>query len=237
MVRRVFILSGLALCLALPQHARAANLLVNGGFETPVQGPPNFAAFNVPAGSPLITGWTIVQGNVDLTTTVNYGPGTNTLDPASVQDIDLIGDTNGSGGVKGGLSQSFATIAGQQYRLTFDYSHNNGTFSPDYAAQVTVADGNAPANSIFSVEVSQVFGQAPWQAFSQTFIAASDLTLLTFIDTRGAFNAGIYLDDVDVEALAAGETPLPGALPLLVSGLGIFGLIATGKRKRKAVAA
>jgi hypothetical protein len=83
----------------------------------------------------------VVQGNVDLTTTANYGPGPNTLNPSSVQDVDLIGDTNGSNGVFGGLSQSFATIPGQQYRLTFDYSHNNGTFSPDYAVQVYLWEG------------------------------------------------------------------------------------------------
>jgi hypothetical protein len=47
---------------------------VNGGFETPLQGGPLFAAFNVPAGSSLITGWNVVQGNVDLTNTCCYGP-------------------------------------------------------------------------------------------------------------------------------------------------------------------
>ena len=31
-----------------------------------------------------------------------------------------------------------------------------------------------------------------WLTFSQNFIANSDSSLLTFINTRGAFNAGIY---------------------------------------------
>ena len=128
--------------------------------------------------------------------------------------------------------------------MTFDYSHNNGTASANgYAASVTVADGNAPGSTIYSGSVSQafvagqLFGHSIWQLFSQTFIATSDLTTLTLIDTQGAFNAGIYLDDVDVEAVnAPSDTPLPGALPLLVSGLGIFGLIASGKRKRQVAA-
>jgi len=42
--------------LGVAQNASADNLLVNGGFETPVQVGPLFAAFNVPAGSSLITG-------------------------------------------------------------------------------------------------------------------------------------------------------------------------------------
>jgi len=238
MFRKILAVAGLLASVVLSQHAQAANLLVNGGFEVPVQVAPNFASFNVPAGSSLITGWTIVQGNVDLTTNANYGAGPNTIHPGSVQDIDLIGDTNGSGGVFGGLSQSFATVAGQTYRLTFDYSHNNGTASANgYAAQVTVADGNAPANTIVSDSVSQsyvpgqLFGQSVWQGFSQDFTAASNLTLLTIIDTQGAFNAGIYLDEVDVELVTPGATPLPGALPLLVSGLGVLGFAARRKRE------
>jgi hypothetical protein len=211
---------------------------LNGGFEVPLQGPPNYAAYNVPAGSSLITGWNVVQGNVDLTTTCCYGPGTNTLDPSSAQDVDLIGDTNGSNGVFGGLSQSFATIPGQLYRLTFDYSHNNGTFSPDYAVQVTVADANAPANTIFSVEQSQPFfpqvgfPSGGWQTFSQNFTAISDSTRLTFIDTRGAFNAGIYLDDVSVEAVSSVPGPVAGAgLPGLILASG--GLLGWWRRRNK----
>jgi hypothetical protein len=34
--------------LGVAQNAAASSLLVNGGFETPLQGAPTFAAFNVP---------------------------------------------------------------------------------------------------------------------------------------------------------------------------------------------
>lgn len=214
----------------------SANLLVNGGFEVPVQGPPNFAAFNVPAGSSLITGWTIVQGNVDLTTTANYGPGVNTLHPSSVQDIDLIGDTRGSGGVFGGISQSLATIVGQLYQLTFDFAHNNGGFSANgYAAQVTVADANAPANAVLSTEISRVFNELGWEAFSQTFTANSDLTLLSFIGTRGAFNAGIYLDEVSVVAVTAvPAVPEPSTWATMILGLAGIGFMAYRRKSNPA---
>jgi Protein of unknown function (DUF642) len=221
------LLFGVALIvgIGIVQNAAASSLLMNGDFEVPVQGPPLFASFNVPANSTLITGWSVVQGNVDLTTTANYGPLTNTLDLSSKQDIDLIGDSSGTNGVYGGLSQSFATTAGQTYRLTFDYSHNPGTASPTgtYAANVTVADGHAPGNLSLSTVVSQANGAAIWQAFSEDFTATSDLTLLTFIDSQGGFNAGIYLDDVSVDPVAT--TPIPAALPLLASGLGALGLL------------
>ena len=223
--------------LGIAQNATAANLLTNGGFETPVQGAPDFAAFNVGTQTPTnyITGWTVTQGNVDLTTAVDYGPGANTLDPSSVQDIDLIGNSQGSNGVFGGLSQSFATVAGQTYQLTFDYSHNPGHSSPSgsYAAQVSVVDGNNPASSLLSTVVSQANGAAPWVAFSQDFTATSTLTLLSFTDTQGAVDAGIYLDDVSVQQVNAAATPIPGALPLFAGGLGFVGYLTRRKRGTK----
>jgi hypothetical protein len=237
-ISTIFGFFALIVGLGAAQNAAASNLLVNGGFENPAQGPPFFAAFNVGTQTPTnyITGWTVIQGNVDLTTATDYGPGVNTLDPSSVLDVDLIGDTTGSNGVRGGLSQSFATVAGQTYHLTFDYSHNPGNASPSgsYAAQVTVADGNNLANSLLSTVVSQANGTATWVAFSQDFTATSNLTLLSFIDTQGAFNAGIYLDDVSVDLVTA-TTPIPGALPLFASGAGLLSFFGW-RRKKKSTA-
>jgi hypothetical protein len=116
--------------LVVAQNATAANILVNGGFEEPLQGPPFFAAFNVPAGSSLITGWNIVQGNVDLTNTCCYGPLVNTTNLSSLQAVDLVGDTRAPAFGFGGLSQPFATVLNQEYQLTFAYSHNPGGFRP-----------------------------------------------------------------------------------------------------------
>lgn len=227
------ILKALALIagLAVAQNATAATL-VNGGFEEPVQGPPLFAAFNIPAGSTLITGWNVVQGNVDLTNTCCYGPLLNTTNPSSTQAIDLVGDIQGSGGVFGGLSQTFAAVPNQVYRLTFAYSHNNGTRSSNgYAARATIADANAPANTVLSEEVDQAFNELGWQIFSQDFIANSTSMILTFINTRGGFNAGIYLDDVSVELVS--QVPLPAALPLFATILGGGGLIVFARRRRQ----
>jgi hypothetical protein len=126
--------------------------------------------------------------------------------------------------VFGGLSQTFATTLNQEYRLTFAYFHNNGTPSIDYAVQVTVADANAPANSVLSVERSQAYNQSGYDLFSQTFLANSSSTILTFIDTRGAFNAGIYLDDVSVEAVAA--VPEPSTWAMMILGFAGVGFMA-----------
>jgi hypothetical protein len=228
---------GLFPLLLLTQQANAANLLVNGGFESPSQASvPNFATFNVgtQTSTTYITGWTVIQGNVDLTTAADYGPLTNTLDPSSVQDVDLIGNSQGSNNVFGGLAQTFATVAGKTYQLTFDYSHNSGrTSSNGFAAQVTVVDANNLANSLLSTVVSQASGTATWVAFSMDFTATSDSSTLSFVDTLGAFDAGIYLDDVDVEQVNVSATPLPATLPLFAGGLGLVGFLTKRRKSAK----
>jgi hypothetical protein len=76
------------------------------------------------------------------------------------------------------------------------------------------------------------FPSGGWQTFSQNFTANSDLTLLTFIDTRGASNAGIYLDDVSVEAVSSVPGPIAGAgLPGLIFASG--GLLGWWRRRKK----
>jgi hypothetical protein len=214
--------------LGVAENATAANLLVNGSFESPVQTAPNFATFNIPQGSTLITGWTVVQGNVDLTFGADYTPSHD-----GAQDVDLIGDSNGSNGVFGGLAQTFSTATGQKYELDFAYTHNNGTFSANgYAAHVTVVDANDTSDQELAVDVSQVFNQQGYDLFSQTFIADSSSTTLTFIDTRGGVNAGIYLDGVSVEAVNSG-TPEPSAWAMLILGFAGVGA-ATRHRGRRA---
>jgi len=251
MYRSALAAIGFILFLMHPQQTKA-NSLINGDFEAPVQVGPNFATFNIPnAQVPIpntyITGWTVFQGNVDLTTTVNYGPGINTLNPASVQDVDLTGDVSGfPSTVKGGgLAQTFTTVAGQTYRLTFDYSHNPGTLSPsgNYVAQVSVVDAITPANILLSGQVSQSNGQVsqttghpPWVLFSQDFTATSNSSTLMFLETDGAFNAGIYLDDVSVDPVSA-TTPIPGALPLFASGAGVLGFFNWRRKKKSAALA
>ncbi len=227
MKRNIFAALLLIISLVVIRDA-SANLLVNGDFEVPVQVAPIYATFNIPAGNPYITGWTIVQGNVDLTTTANYGAGPNDLDPSSVQDVDLIGDIFAPPGGAGGLSQSFATVFGQQYQLTFHYSQNNGSFSPVYAAQVTLADGHNSANTTLSYVVSEPyvgssqFGLPIWELSSQIFTANSDLTLLSFINTLGGSQGGIYLDNVSVTPVGPSVPDSGSTLAMML--LGLFGL-------------
>ncbi len=110
-------LKGVALAIALAAAIPAQNLLINGSFE---QGPNPGSYTNEPMGSTVITGWTVSVGNIDYV-------GSLWMASDGSRSIDL----EGSAGTcvlytncPGGIAQSFATVVGQQYTVTFDLAGN-----------------------------------------------------------------------------------------------------------------
>jgi len=59
-------------------------------------------------------------------------------------------------------------------------------------------------------------------------VANSLSTTLSFDEVIGGNNGGVLLDAIEVTS-----TPIPAALPLFATGLGVLGLLAW-RRKRKA---
>ena len=226
MTRNILAVFGLISFLVLPQST-SANVLTNGDFESPAI----FEVFDIPAGSTFITGWTVTSVSVDLTTTACCFPAFS-----GNQAVDLVGSHT-----TGGLTQTFATIPGQIYDLTFAYSHNytasvsaGGPFITSASASVSVTDSSN--NSLLSNTVTHTNANPlpDYQIFSQLFTADTVMTTLTIQNLTGGFNGGIYLDDVSVDPVNA-VVPLPAALPLFATGLGALALLGW-RRKRKAVA-
>ena len=84
------------------------NLITNGSFEI---GPDPDPYLPLDPGSTAITGWTITRDQIDY---VAYW-----VDADGERSLDL----NGSLGV-GGIAQTFSTIAGQQYLVSFALAGN-----------------------------------------------------------------------------------------------------------------
>ena len=93
--------------IALPASANAVPF-VNGSFET---GPATTRFTTLDPGSTAMTGWTVGGGGVD------YIGGYWNAQNGS-RSVDL------SGGAPGSISQTFDTIAGQGYTVTFYLSGN-----------------------------------------------------------------------------------------------------------------
>ncbi len=116
-------------CALTMGASSAANLLVNGGFESE----PNYsgsAGFVLLTGS-QIPGWTIEPG---YGVTVHN----NSIYPTISGTYSVNMDGEGSGGNNANFYQDFATAAGQQYQLSYDWA----TWTPTGGVQleVTVTD-------------------------------------------------------------------------------------------------
>ena len=218
MSKQFFVAAALTalLGLTLPAHA---NLIQNGGFETPAINPGSY--YNVGglgADHPIPPGfaWSVTTNNVDL---VSYGfAGSTATYVDGNQGLDLVGY-----GSTGGISQTFSTIAGRTYTLAFSYANN--PFGGPAFAQAAVVFGGVSSLVGHSSSSDANFD---WKSFSQSFVAgATGPSTLSFTETIGGGNAGIMLDAVSVTS----GVPELATWAMMIIG---FGGVALQLRRRRA---
>ncbi len=212
-----YLVAASALAL-VPGSASAASLLTNGGFELPSVGDP---CCNTVPPDPL-PGWTVDSGNVNVVNgTFNGVPAGTNLAYEGLQYLDLVGQ----GGV-GSISQTFSTIAGQTYQVSFAYSRNlfsgidpiTGSFSVDGLSESLSHTGGS--NSDLN-----------WVTYAGSFVATGSSATLSFQSGAGGVNEGLFLDAVSV----SGAIPEPATWAMLILGFGVIGG-AMRVRSRKALA-
>ena len=73
-----------------------------------------------------------------------------------------------------------------------------------------------------------------WETLSFEFTAVDNLSFVSFQNTYGGLNGGIYLDNITVfDVTAPGAVPEPTTWALMISGFGLAG--AALRRRRTAV--
>jgi choice-of-anchor C domain-containing protein len=195
----------------------------NGSFETGGATPCN--TFNIPAGSTLITGWTVSVGNIDwLGSPAPLACGWQPSD--GVASLDLVG--SGAGGI-GGVTQTFDTVPGTTYVVSFDLAGNIG--APPVVKPLAVTINGVTTNFTFDTTGRTAFAMG-WATHSLQFVAAGATSTVNFVSdvsaSGGTLNAGAALDNVRIAPLGvvSNTAPIPldwahvaAALMLLLAGL------------------
>jgi choice-of-anchor C domain-containing protein len=175
--------------LLLGSATWGANLLQNGSFELGADNP--CFIFDIPAGSTLITGWTVSVGTIDW-----YGPAPCGWAAANGgHSLDLVGQA----GI-GGIQQTFDTVPGRTYRLSFALAGNYD--APPVIKPLAVTIDGVTTNFTFDTTGRNRFNLG-WVRQKISFVATSSTTTVNFVsDVRpsgGTLNAGAAIDNVRVK--------------------------------------
>lgn len=195
---------GLVLGMALSLSANArANLIINGSFEnvnddgnTPIQSRTTVQ----PGDNTTVPGWTAINGGFDWCRDQKYSA------YAGLYSVNF----NHAG--FGGIAQTFATQAGQQYEVSFALvAPVSSKESSPCPITVSVAGGSY----VFAIDTAYIY-EAAWKVNTFTFTATSDATTLAF--SNELMNWAPVIDDVSVTAVPEPATYLAGLSLLAMMG-------------------
>lgn len=180
----------------------------NGSFEAASISPGGYATLG--AGNTSITGWTVSAGSVDYI-------GSYWTAAQGSRSIDLAGASLGT------ISQTFDTVAGIIYDVTFAMAAN-----PDSAVRprtLTVAAGDESASFNFTTAGTSLANMG-WLDYMFQFTADGATTTLSFTSLNQACCWGPALDNVRVA--------MPEPASVLLVGLSLLGLGLSRRNSHKA---
>lgn len=208
----------------------------NGSFETGTYttSPDSYSIHF--AGSSDIGSWTVTSDHDGGNVAAMRNGAFDVTASDGTYSLDLTGGGLGADDSNGnGVLQSFATIVGDTYSLSFDVGTNSGYTSTGGATIEALIDGS----SIYSFTNSYVADTPAtqnWATASTTFVATGTTTTLNLIGRAGGLYTG--LDKVSVADIASGTSgavPEPASWAMMIAGFGLTG--GTLRRHRTSLSA
>jgi choice-of-anchor C domain-containing protein len=159
------------------------NLLVNGSFEEGPEVPGKKGFKPLDKGSTEIKGWTVIKGQID------YVKGFY-----AAADGKACLDLHGSPGY-GGVEQTFATVKGNKYRVTFSLAA-----TPGFGPQQVGVEAAHEKKSFMVMVVAKKGAKPVWETRTLDFVADADKTTLRIytLETKKNPKDGPLLDQVSV---------------------------------------
>jgi choice-of-anchor C domain-containing protein len=182
--------------LALASFARA-DMLTNGGFESGAAVPAT-GILAVPPGSPALTGWTVLGGAINIVTNDYWAC------LSGVRSVEL------SSSGPGAIQQTFTSVSGSVYRLTFSMSGE--PFSVPTIKNLRVQAGATTQDYTFDVTPAWHWDMK-WQQHTLDFTAPGPSTTVT-LTSLDAGAAGPAIDATSIDFVSADVGAGPARLAL-----------------------
>lgn len=178
--------------------ANATNLLINGSFESGTYTFGGDGAQSVYPGESTITGWSIITKSI---APILYPNSYSIVPEDGTISLDMQGYYESF--PYGGVQQTIATQAGNQYRLSFWIGVQN-----DLGIAIGPASVIATAGTTSQQFTNTLTGAGnQWQQFTMDFTAAGALTTISLSGQSTQGGAYIGLDNAVLEALVTGSNP------------------------------
>lgn len=221
-------LLGLSTAASLAQ--RPAGLIRNGSFE---EGPGTPLFLNLPGKSTALPGWVVTGEGIDLVGAGYWRSSEGTF------AVDLDGSARSRTTppyVRGGIAQTFATVTGKRYRVTFDLAGNPNRGPLKKPMRVSAAAQSAE----FVFDATGKTGpNMGWVPKEWVFTAAADSTTLEFtsLTQSPATGFGAAIDRVAVVLIDEGPLRVIESEREIQVSLGAEILFDTGESTLRARAA
>jgi Protein of unknown function (DUF642)/PEP-CTERM motif len=203
----------LAFVAILAATSSHANLLVNGSFEAGTFAPQGNQTMTLNPGSTSLSGWQIFNDSIAW---IGLGDPWGLDAFAGDRFLDL--SDYAAGAPFGGVSQTIATVPGQQYTLSFYLG--SSTFWGRPSALIVTAGSSAGTFASPATGTNN-----DWHLHTLDFAATSASTTISFVGNAGVNYIG--LDNATVTAV-----PEPGQAALLALGLATMALQFCRRRSR-----